>query len=150
MRRLITALAIAGLFAFRGAPVMADSAGHTSIDPTGAVIDCGTNTYTITSGTFDVVFHFGTSPSGNFTNSATLTSNNVIAEDAAGNLYSVRGIFHFGGTTNANIDNGPFHFEAKLQIVGQGGGTIDSVNVVLAISPWGGEADLDFGTCVPL
>jgi hypothetical protein len=35
----------------------------------------------------------------------------------------------------------------KLQIVSQGGGTVDSVNAVEHVSPNGKEFFFDFGTC---
>jgi hypothetical protein len=151
MRRLISALAIAGLIALNAAPVLADAAEHTSFPLAGGVIDCGAHQYTFTSGTFDLVVHSGTSPSGNLQFSVTGTADDITAVDAAGNLYRVVGIFHFGGSVDANVNTGPFHFGMKLQIIGEGGGAVDDVNAVLAINPFGGGKDFfDIGTCVPL
>jgi hypothetical protein len=151
MRRLISALAIAGLFGLNAAPVLAAPAVHTSFPVAGTVLDCGAHQYTFTSGTFDLVVHSVTTPSGNTQMNVTGTADNITATDAAGNLYRVVGIFHFGGSYNANINTGPFHFGMKLQIISQGGGRVDNVNAGLAINPFGGGKDFfSIGTCVPL
>jgi hypothetical protein len=71
----------------------------------------------------------------------------VVLQDAAGNLYSIRGAEWFGSTSNANTGGFQATFTGKLQIVSQGGGTVDSVNVVAHISPNGKKFFLDFGTC---
>jgi hypothetical protein len=153
MRRVISALAIAGLFALNAAPVVAAPAEHTSFPLAGGVIDCGAQQYTFMSGTFDVVTHVVESPTGGSWRQLTVDAHadNITAVDAAGNLYRVVGIFHFGGTFNANINTGPFHFGMKLQIVGQGGGAVDDVNAGLDINPFGGGKDFfSVGTCTPL
>jgi hypothetical protein len=150
MRRLIAALAIAGLFALSATPVLAAPAEHTSFPLAGGTINCGAKQYTFTSGTFDVVVHSGTTPSGNGQNSVTGTADNITAVDAAGGLYRVVGIFHFGGSFNPNINTGPFHFGMKLQIISQGGGAVGNVNAVLAINPFGGGVGFNIGTCTPL
>jgi hypothetical protein len=146
MGRIVIAVAIMCLLTVSASPVLADPATHTSFDPAGDTILCSTKTYTITSGTFYVVDHVVTNAAGGSSASATLTPRDVTATDEAGNLYSLRGILRFGGTSSANA--GTFHFEGELQIISHGGGTVDSVNIVLAISP-AGETFFYFGTCDP-
>ncbi len=153
MRRLISALAIAGLLALNAAPVLAAPAEHTSFPLAGGVIDCGAHQYTFTSGTFDVVTHVVDSTTGGDWRQLTVDAHadKITAVDAAGNPYRVVGIFHFGGSVNANTNSGPFHFGMKLQIVAQGGGAVDNVNAGLDVNPFGGGKDFfSIGTCVPL
>ncbi|HZD73404.1 MAG TPA: hypothetical protein VE776_05885, partial [Actinomycetota bacterium] len=66
----------------------------------------------------------------------------------AGNLYDIVGAGWFGGTTNASTGGSEFTDTEKFQIVRQGGGTVDSVNVTLHLSPNGDFKFFDFGTCV--
>lgn len=152
MRSIFTSLAIAGLFALSAAPVLAAPAEHSTSDPlAGGVIDCGPIQYTFTSGTWEVVVHVVDSPTADRWLQLTVDAhaNNVTARDEAGNLYSVRGIWHFGGAYLANLDSETFHFGMKLQIVRQGGGAVANVNAMLTGSPFG-NTWLDFGTCTPL
>ena len=60
----------------------------------------------------------------------TVTPRKVVLQDAAGNLYSLRGAEWFGATTNANTGGFQATFTGKFQVVSQGSGTVDSVNVV--------------------
>jgi hypothetical protein len=59
----------------------------------------------------------------------TITPQNVVATDGEGNLYSVRGALWFGGAVNAQQENFVFTDTAKLQLVSQGSGSVDSVNL---------------------
>jgi hypothetical protein len=102
----------------------------------------------VVSGEIAIVLHEGTSASGNTNFTGTVTPRNVVLQDAAGNLYSLRGAEWFGATTNANTGGFQATFTGKFQVVSQGGGTVDSVNVVEHISFNGKEFTFDFGTCV--
>ena len=147
----IAALAIAGLFGIGAPPVLAAPAEHTSFPVAGTVLDCGVRHYTFTGGTFDGINHVETTPSGNGQFNFTGRANDITAVDAAGNPYRVVGIFHFGGSFNANLNTGPFHFGMKLQVISQGSGTVDNVNAGLDINPFGGGKDFfSIGTCTPL
>jgi hypothetical protein len=148
MRRLLTALVAACAFALGASPVLGAGAIHMTEDVTGDVIVCGANTYTVTSGTLRIVLHEGFSASGNINFTGTLTPQHIVAEDGAGNVYSLVGAFWFGATANANTGGAQSTFTGKLQIVSNGGGTVDSVNVVMHISPNGHVSSFDFGTCV--
>jgi hypothetical protein len=55
----------------------------------------------------------------------------------------------FGGSMNAKTGGSAFTDTEKFQIVRQGGGTVDSVNLTTHISPNGDSFSFDFGTCVP-
>jgi hypothetical protein len=125
-------------------------AQHSVEDVTGDVLDCGSEQYTITSGSIKLVFHEGTSASGNANFTGTITLQRVVAEDAAGNVYNIRGVEWFGSTENAQ-QGGTFEatFTGKLQVVAQGSGAVDSVNVTQHITSVNGNIkEFDFGTCV--
>jgi len=152
MRPLITALAIAGLFALSAAPVLAAPAEHSTSDPlTGGVINCGATQYTFTGGTFEVVTHVldGPTPDRWLQLSVDARANNVTARDEAGDLYTVMGAWHFGGTHLANFDTDEFHFGMHLRILRLGGGAVGDISAVLTGSPWG-DTFFDFGSCEPL
>jgi len=102
----------------------------------------------VVSGEIAIVLHEGTSASGNTNFTGTVTPRNVVLQDAAGNLYSLRGAEWFGATSNANTGGFQATFTGKFQVVSRGGGTVDSVNVVEHISFNGKEFSFDFGTCV--
>ena len=149
MRRLVATLAAVSALALSASPVLANGpAVHDSFPVTGDVFVCGANTYTVTSGTVSTVTHQGSSASGNVNFTFTGTPKQVVAEDADGNVYSIVGAIWGGGTFNAQTGGSQMTFTGKLQIVSQGGGTADSVNVVSHISPNGDVNDFDFGTCV--
>ena len=150
MRLLVASLMIAGLLGLGAAPVMAAPADVFVSDPVTGTIDCGANQYTFTSGAWAMVIHTGdTTPSGNSQFSVKGTADNVTVTDAAGNLYKVEGMWHFGGTNVANIDSTPFHFGMHLRIIGHGAGSVDDISAVLTGSPFA-DMWIDIGTCTPL
>ena len=139
----VASLLLLGLSSAGAAPAM-----HFTEPAAGEVLDCGDTTYTVVSGEIAIVLHEGTSASGNTNFTGTVTPRNVVLQDAAGNLYSLRGAEWFGATTNANTGGFQATFTGKFQVVSQGGGTVDSVNVVEHITFNGTEFTFDFGTCV--
>jgi hypothetical protein len=148
--RVMTALAAAGALSAVAVPASAAPATHDQQDITGEVLDCGPTSYTVTSGSIKLVFHEGASASGNTNFTGTVTLQEVVAEDAAGNVYNIRGAEWFGSTENAQ-QGGTFQatFTGKLQVVAQGSGTVDSVNVTEHITSVNGNIkEFDFGTCV--
>jgi hypothetical protein len=146
MRRLVATLAI--VLALSASPALANGpAVHSSFPVTGDVFVCGANSYTVTSGTVSAVTHEGSSASGNLNGTFTGTPSNVVAVDAAGNVYRIVGAVWGGFTLNAQTGGFQTTFTGKLQIVSAGGGTADSVNVVFHISPNGDINSFDFGTC---
>ena len=154
MRRLIiTALAIAGLFALSAAPVLAAPAEHSTSDPlTGGVIDCGGEPVHLHGRDFEDGHPCWTARrpiAGNSQLSVDARANNVTARDEAGALYTIGGMWHFGGTHLAHIDTDEFHFGMHLRILRLGGGAVDDVSAVLTGSPFG-DIFLDFGSCEPL
>jgi hypothetical protein len=149
VRRLLIGLLITGTALALGAgPASASPAVHVVEDATGAVFTCATTTYTIVSGSIRIVIHEDVSASGNMNITGTLTPQGVVAQDEAGNLYDIVGAGWFGGTLNTNTGGMQFTDTEKFQIVGQGGGTVDSVNATVHISPNGDFKSFDFGTCV--
>jgi hypothetical protein len=139
----------AGLVGLAAGPATAGSpAVHTVEDVTGDEIVCASTTYTVTSGSIKIVIHEGTAASGNTNVTGTLTPQNVLAEDPAGNVYSLRGAFWFGGAVNAQQDTQVFTDTGKLQIVSQGSGTVDTVNETFHVTLVNGNVkEFDFGTC---
>jgi hypothetical protein len=122
--------ALVGAALVGAAPAAASSpAQHAVEDVTGDQIACESTTYTITSDTLKITIHEGTSASGNENVTGTLTPQAVVATDDAGNVYSLRGAFWFGGAVNAQQGTMVFTDPGKLQVVSQGSGTVDSVNV---------------------
>lgn len=116
------------------------------------MFQCDTGVYTVTSGTISTVVHEGASASGNLNFTVTITPRNVVAVDEAGNQYSIAGAVWFGGTLNANTGGEQFTSTQKLQIVGKGGGTVDSVNLTFHATAQPNNIavkDFDFGTCAP-
>jgi len=124
-------------------------AQHSVEDVTGDVLDCGSAQYTITSGSIKLVFHEGTSASGNANFTGTITTQAIVAEDAAGNIYSIRGTEWFGATDNAQQGTFQATFTGQLQVVAKGSGRVDSVKVTQHITLVNGNVkEFDFGTCV--
>lgn len=156
MRRVAKAVAVFGssvaaLGLAAGSALANEPAQHFIEDVTGDAIACESTTYTITSGVIKFAVHEGESRSGNANFTGTITPQQVIAEDPAGNDYNLRGAFWFGGTFNAQRESEQFTFTGKLQIVKNGVGTVDSVNVTFHVNVVDGEEinikDFDFGTC---
>jgi hypothetical protein len=149
--RVTTALAsAAAMCAFWAPTAFANSpAQHSVENVTGEVLDCGSAQYTITSGSVKTVFHEGTSASGNTNFTGTITTQGIVAEDAAGTQYSIRGTEWFGATDNAQQGTFQATFTGQLQVVAAGAGRVDSVRVVQHITFVNGNVkEFDFGTCV--
>jgi hypothetical protein len=150
VRKLLLGLLITGVALAVGLqPAFASPAVHTEQDVTGAVFTCSTTTYTIISGSIRMVFHQDVTASGNVNVTGTVTPQQVVAQDEAGNLYDIVGAGWFGGSTNAKTGGSAFTDTEKFQIVKQGGGTVDSVNLTTHFSPNGDFKSFDFGNCVP-
>ena len=105
--------------------------------------------YTITAGSIKIVLHEGTSASGNTNFTGTVTTQHVVAVDEAGNVYSIRGTEWFGSTQNAQQGTFQATFTGHLQVIAQGSGRVDNVNVMEHITVVNGNVkEFDFGTCV--
>ena len=153
MRRIVLLLSSVGLLLALAAPAVANQpAQHSTEDVTGDTIQCEGAVYTITSGTIRIVVHEGASAAGNLNFTLTLTPQNVVAVDEAGNQYSIVGAVWFGGTVNATTGGEQFTATQKLQIVSQGGSTVDSVNLTFHATVQQNHVvikDFNFGTCAP-
>src|SRR6266536_5168323 len=150
VKRLLVGLLVAGgLLAVGLQPALASPAVHIEQDVTGAVFTCTDATYTIVSGSIRLVLHEDVTASGNMNVTGTLTPEHVVAQDEAGNLFDIVGASWFGGSFNASTGGTAFTDTEKFQIVGQGGGTVGSVNLTTHISPNGDFKSFDFGSCMP-
>jgi hypothetical protein len=110
---------------------------------------CEGATYTITSGSVQLVGHFGESASGNLTFTFIVTPLHIVAEDGNGNVLTDVGAFASAGSFNAQQGTGVFTSTLKLQFVQQGSGTVDTLNVTFHITTVNGNVkDFNFGTCV--
>jgi hypothetical protein len=151
LRRVFLLLSGVGLLLALTVPALANQpAEHFTEDVTGDVFQCEGAVYTVTSGTISTVVHEGASASGNQNFTVTITLQNVVAVDEAGNQYSIVGAVWFGGTFNATTGGEQFTDTEKLQIVSKGGGTVDSVNVTFHVTAQPNNVvvkDFDFGTC---
>jgi len=125
---------------------------HFVEDVTGDQFVCTSTTYTITSGTIKTTIHEGQSATGNQNFTGTVTPQNVVAEDTAGNEVTLRGAFWFGGTFNTQRGTEQFWATGKLQFL-DATGTVNSVNTTFFIQIVDGEItnikDFNFGTCSP-
>jgi hypothetical protein len=149
--RVTAALALAAAMCALSNPAASANspAQHSVEDVTGDVLDCGSAQYTITSGSIKAVFHEGTSASGNANFTGTITTQAIVARDAADNLYSIRGTEWFGSTDNAQQGTFQATFTGQLQVVAKGSGRVDSVKVTQHITFVNGNVkEFDFGTCV--
>jgi hypothetical protein len=139
----VGSLLLVGLSSAGAAPAI-----HFTEDVTGSAILCGDTTYHAVFGELAFTLHEGQSASGNQNFTVTIVPRNVVLQDEAGNLYSLRGTEWAGSTGNANTGGFQSTFTGKFQIVSQGGGTVDSVNAVFHVSPNENLFEFDFGTCV--
>ena len=119
------------------------------IEPvTGDQFICEDATYTITSGSVQIVVHEGESASGNQNFTFTLTPRKVVAEDGDGNVVSIRGVTWAGGSFNAQQGTEVFTVTDKFQLVQKGSGTVDNVNMTFHITTVNGNVkDFEFDTC---
>jgi hypothetical protein len=63
-------------------------------------------------------------------------------------VYSLPGAFWFGAAVNAHQETVVSTSTTKLQVLGQGTGSVDSVNVTTHVTLVNGNAkEFDFGTC---
>jgi len=149
VRRLILVIMAVGLLTLASVvPTLANGPAALVFeqDVAGNQFVCGGTTYTVNSGTIRTVMHEGASASGNGNFTFTVSSRNVVASDGSSD-FAIVGAFRLGGTFNANTGGGQGTQTDKFQIVAQGGGTVDSVNIVSHFSP-GGAFLFNFGTCV--
>jgi hypothetical protein len=102
-------------------------------DVTGDVLVCQDRLYTITSGELWTVIHEGESASGNTNYTITVTPHQVVAVDGEGHEFSIVGAAWFGATLNANTGGFQGTDTLKLQVVGQGSGAVDSVNLTFHV-----------------
>ena len=150
MRRLLLGLLITGAALAVGLqPAFASPAVHIEEDVTGAVFSCSDANYTIISGSVRIVIHEDVTASGNFNVTGTITPQQVVAQDEAGNLYDIVGAGWFGGSMNANTGGTAFTDTEKFQIIQQATGSVGSVNLTTHISPNGDFKSFNFGNCVP-
>lgn len=129
-------------------PALAAGAIHEQENVVGDVFECATTTYTVTSGTLKAVFHEGSSASGNFNFTGTLTPQHVVLVDEEDNVYRVAGAVWFGATGNAQQETGQETFTAHLNIVAEGGGVVDRVAQTGHFDFEGNGFFFDKGTCI--
>jgi hypothetical protein len=149
MKRMYLLLALVLTAAAAAYPANAAPAQHFIEDVTGDVFVCDDAVYTVTSGVVATTVHEGSSASGNMNFTVTIVPRKVVVEDAEGNVYSVKGAVWIGGTLNAQQGTEQFTSTQFLNIVGSGGGVVDSVRALFHVSPNGQIVDVDFGSCQP-
>jgi hypothetical protein len=148
-KRIMLAGAVGALAVGLGAGSAFGTVDREIVPVVGDVFVCEDASYTITSGSVQIVEHEGESASGNENFTVTITPRKVVAEDGEGNVVSIRGATWFGGSFNAQQGTEVFTVTDKFQIVHQGSGTVDNVNATFHITTVNGNVkDFDFGTCV--
>ena len=145
---LVAALGACGIALGAGSALGSGPAERVTIPVAGDQFVCEDATYTITSGSIQIVEHEGVSASGNENFTFTITPRNVVAVDGDGNVVSIRGASWGGGSFNAKQETGVLTFTDKFQIIQQSSGTVDNVNSTFHITFVNGNVkEFDFGTC---
>ena len=148
MKRLVLLLALVFSLVAAVSPASANApAEHFTEEVTGDQFVCGSTVYTVTSGVIAITVHEGQSASGNENFTVTIVPRNVVLEDAAGDVFTIRGAEWIGGAFNAKKGTFQFTDTAHFNILSVGGGTVDTVHFTFHMSPNGQVVDLDFGTC---
>lgn len=146
MRRLTAAvLAVTGL----GWAVPAGAASpaiHVTWDVTGNVVSCGGKELTA-AGSFEIVLHEGSAPSGNESSTSTVRPN-VTFLDPDENEYRLVGALRFGSTFNVRRETRVLVATEHFVLVSADGGVLGRISLTAHSSPNGKEFSLDMGTCV--
>jgi hypothetical protein len=141
-RSLAAAGSLIGLaVALVSPPGASGATTRNSFDVTGAVFECPTHTYTVTSGAINEVMHESVDANGTTHFTVTDTPDRVGLVDEDGSLYSLRGAIWFGGS-NDQILTATHMFN----IVGRGG-VSDSIRLIERFRD-GELISRDFGSCV--
>lgn len=129
------------------APVGAAGATHQSMEMIGQTFTCDNGAvYTIVSGTANFVLHEGSTPSGNWNVTGTITVSHLVAVDQYGNTVQIVGADWFGGAGNAT--QAVFTETDKFQILGATGGPVGTVNETSHMNTRNGTFfDFNLGGC---
>jgi hypothetical protein len=153
MLKRYAALAVATCFALVPSMAAADEAALTETFPVaGDRFVCEDATYTIVSGEAHFTLHEGESASGNQNFTITISARNVEAvSSATGETVRIVGAFWAGFTANAKTGGFQGTTTDHFQIISEGGGTIDDVQVTSHITFRPPDKfvikDFNFGTC---
>jgi hypothetical protein len=136
-------------------PASAASASGPAITETISVVGdqfvCEDDTYTIVSGDVRFTLHEGESASGNQNFTVTIAATKVEAVNSSGESFFIVGAFWAGFTANAKTGGFQGTTTDHFQIIGQGEGTVDSVQVTTHITFRPPDnfnvKDFNFGTC---
>lgn len=146
----VSALGAIGLAAGAAvaAPALNDTQ-HLTEDVTGQVFTCAGGDLTIDSGSISIVQHENVDGQGIFHITATITPQDVVLSDAAGNRYSISGAQWFGG--KAVSEDTPILFTDTEHFVihSAGGGVYAKVQSVSHFSQNGASFSFDKGSCQP-
>ena len=122
---------------------------HVTQDVTGQVFTCSGGDLTIDSGSISIVQHENVDGQGIFHITGTVTPQDVVLSDAAGNLYSISGAQWFGG--KAVSEDTPILFTDTEHFVihSASGGVYAKVQAVSHFSQNGASFSFDKGSCQP-
>jgi hypothetical protein len=150
-RRIVALLGVMLVMGLAGAVLMALPASAKAVfsveDPVGFVFPCQTTSFTVVSGTIEIVENSTIAADGNTAYTLTAHTNHVVMVGEDGGTYYERGALWFGGSYNANTDLSQFTFTGKVQIIAETGGAAGSINLTFHLSPNGTVKDFDFGDC---
>lgn len=128
------------------APTVNDTM-HVTQDVSGEVFTCSGGNLTIDSGSISIVQHENVDAQGIFHITATITPQDVVLSDAAGNHYSISGAQWFGG--KALSEDAPILFTDTEHFVihSASGGVYAKVQSVTHFSQDGASFSFDKGSC---
>jgi hypothetical protein len=152
MKRILALGAAVGLLLMLASAASASGPAITeTISVVGEQFVCEDDTYTIVSGDVHFTLHEGESASGNQNFTITIAATKVEAVNTAGESFSIVGAFWAGFTANAKTGGFQGTTTDHFQIIGQGEGTVDSVQVTSHITFRPPDRfnvkDFNFGTC---
>jgi hypothetical protein len=144
----VSALGAMGLAAgsASAAPTVNDTV-HVTQDVSGEVFTCTGGNLTIDSGSISIMQHENVDAQGVFHITATITPQDVVLSDAAGNHYSISGAQWFGG--KALSEDSPILFTDTEHFVihSATGGIYGKVQSVTHFSQAGASFSFDRGSC---
>jgi hypothetical protein len=122
-----------------------------TISVVGEQFVCEEDTYTIVSGDVRFTLHEGESASGNQNFTVTIAATKVEAVNTAGDSFFIVGAFWAGFTANAKTGGFQGTTTDHFQIIAQGEGTVDDVQVTTHITFRPPDnfnvKEFNFGTC---
>jgi hypothetical protein len=143
----VVALGAIGLAAGGASASAVSETFHVTQDVTGQVFACTGGDLTVESGMISIIQHDNIDNRGIFHMTATVTPQDVVLSDAAGNSYSISGSQWFGGKALSEDEPILFTDTEHFVIHGADGGVYAKVQAVSHFSATGASFSFDKGSC---